>query len=565
MSVVLRDYQEDAIRALQAGVATKTSQAVIMATGMGKTVVASDFMKRWAIPGDILFLAHRRELLDQTVKTYERLTGEQAYLEMAACKAPDLPMWGSRRVVIGSVQSIRSRLHQPRFDPERFSLVVVDECHHSPAQSYLKILEHFGILQRVESADDHPNFRIADPDKTHCRCVGLTATAKRTDEEALDQIFGDEPTYEMNIWDGIQNGWLVDVDQKAIEVAELDLDSIKRRRNENGEMDFAPAELEALMNEEGPLHEVADTTLREIGTRQAIVFAAGVTHAKLLAEVMNRRQQDVAAAIYGSMDEVLRKKTTAAFKSGKLQVLINVMIATEGFDHPPTACVVMARPTSSLLVYTQCLGRGTRPLAGCVDGIDTPEGRRAAIAASSKPNVLVLDFVGNSTKHKLIRAVDVLGGEHSVQLRERAAEILGQAGSGSVEGAMEKAEAELVSEINREVRKRFVPKSVYEMYDISPFNESSRPGVGRQVASSAGGATDKQIEALGKLGVKREVAMQYSVKQAGAVMENLRHKRCTYGQAKSLQKFGKNPAEFNFYQAMQMLDTLFGKQKVGTK
>jgi superfamily II DNA or RNA helicase len=564
MAVVLRDYQEAAIQALNAGVSTRTSQAVIMATGMGKTVVASDFMKRWAIPGDILFLAHRRELLDQTVKTYERLTGEMAYLEMGACKAPDLPMWGNRRVVVGSVQSIRSRLQQPRFDPDRFSLVVVDECHHGTAQSYLKILEHFGILRRVEAADGKPNFVIADAETARCRCVGLTATAKRTDDEALDQIFGDDPTYEMNIWDGIQKGWLVNVDQKAIEVQQLDLDSISRRRNESGEMDFAPAELEALMNEEGPLHEVADATLREIGDRQAIVFAAGVTHAKLLAEVMNRRRLGVADAIYGSMDEERRKKITGDFKGGRLQVLINVMIATEGFDHPPTACVVMARPTGSLLIYTQCLGRGTRPLAGCVDGIDTPEGRRAAIAASTKPNCLVLDFVGNSTKHKLVTAVDVMGGEHSVQLRERASDILAAAGAGNVEEAINKAEAELVSEINREVRKRFVPKSVYEMYDISPFDTSSRPG-GRQVASSAGGATDKQIEALGKLGVRRELALQYSVKQAGAVLESLRKKRCTFGQAKSLQKFGKNPAEFNFYQAMQMLDTLFGKQKAGAR
>ena len=81
------------------------------------------------------------------------------------------------------------------------------------------------------------------------------------------------------------------------------------------------------MNEEGPLHEVADTTLREIGDRQAIVFAAGVTHAKLLAEVMCRRREGVAAAIYGSMDEERRKRITGDFKAGRLQVLVNVMIA----------------------------------------------------------------------------------------------------------------------------------------------------------------------------------------------------------------------------------------------
>lgn len=560
MSVALRDYQEEAIQALFAGVASKTSQLVIMATGMGKTVVASDFMKRWVIPGDILFIAHRRELLDQTVKTYERLTGEQAYLEMADCKAPDLPMWGNRRVVVGSVQSLRSRLHLPRFAPHRFSLIVVDEAHHSPASSYLKILEHFGILQRIDAPEGEKNFVITPAGNAHCRCVGLTATAKRTDEEALDQIFGGEPSYEMNIWEAIQKGWLVNIEQKAVEVKDLDLDSVKCKRNESGEMDFAPGQLEALMSEEGPLHEVADTVLREIADRQAIVFAAGVKHAVLLEEVMNRRRDGVARAIYGSMDETERTKRTNAFKSGELQVLVNVMIATEGFDHPDTACVVMARPTKSLLVYTQCLGRGTRPKKGTVDGLATADERRAAIEASAKPNVLVLDFVGNSTKHKLITAVDVMGGEHSVALRNRANDYIKANGGGDVEEAIEKATEEMASEIKRDARKRFTPKSVYELYDVSPF-ENGAVGPAKSVTSGAGGATEKQIESLCKMGVRREVALGYGKKQAGAILEGLRQKRCTFGQAKALQKFGKNPADFNFYQAMTELDQLFAQRK----
>lgn len=560
MSVTLRDYQEEAIQALFAGTSSRTSQIVIMATGCGKTVVASDFMKRWTIPGDILFIAHRRELLDQTVKTYERLTGEQAYLEMGDCKAPDLPMWGTRRVVVGSVQSLRNRLHLPRFDPKRFSLVVVDECHHGTASSYLKVLEHFGILKRIDAPEGEKNFIITPAEQAHCRCVGLTATAKRTDEEALDQIFGDEPTFEMNIWEAIQKGWLVNIEQKAVEVKDLDLDSVKCKRNDAGEMDFAPGQLEALMSEEGPLHEVADTTLREIGDRQAIVFAAGVAHAQLLEEVMNRRRDGVARAIYGSMDEVERKKRTDAFKSGALQVLVNVMIATEGFDHPETACVVMARPTKSLLVYTQCLGRGTRPAKGVVDGLLTADERRAAIEASNKPNVLVLDFVGNSTKHKLVTAVDVLGGEHSVALRERANEMLKAAGGGDVEEAIEQATATMVSEIQREARKKFVPKSVYELFEISPF-EAGASGALKTVETSAGGATDKQIAALGKLGVRRDVALKYGKKQAGAILESLRQQRCTYGQAQALKRFGKNPSEYNYYQAMAALDTLFSQRK----
>lgn len=560
MGMALRDYQLEANEALRIGVATKTSQIVIMATGLGKTVSASDFMKHWDTPGDILFLAHRRELLDQTAKTYEALTGEHAYLEMGACKSPDQPMWGTRRVVVSSVQSLHRRLDQERFDSKRFSLIIIDECHHGTASTYLKVMEHFNILKRIDAPEGEKNFVITPVEEAHCRCVGFTATAKRTDEEAMDQIFGDAPTYEMNIWEAIQKGWLVGIDQKAVEVKDLDLDSIKCKRNESGEMDFVPSQLEELMSEEGPLHEVADTTMQEIGDRQAIVFAAGVKHAVLLEEVFNRRRDGVAKAIYGSLDEIKRTKITDDFKAGRLQVLINVFICTEGFDHPDTACVVMARPTKSLLIYTQCLGRGTRPKKGVVDGLETAEERRAAIAASGKPDVLVLDFVGNSTKHKLITAVDVLGGEHSVALRDRANEYMKANGGGDVEEAIEKVTEEMASEITRAARKKFVPKSAYELFGISPF-EHGASGAMKSVETAAGGATDKQIESLMKMGVRREMALTYGRKQAGAILQNLRMKRCTYGQAQALKRFGKNPDEFNFFQAMEELDKRFGKKK----
>ena len=87
-----------------------------------------------------------------------------------------------------------------------------------------------------------------------------------------------------------------------------------------------------------------------------------------------------------------------------------------GVRHPATAC---GNGSTDWLVADLYAvpGPGTRPLAGCVDGLLTADDRREAIAASTKPNVLVLDFVGNSTKHKLVTAVDVLGGEHSVTLR----------------------------------------------------------------------------------------------------------------------------------------------------
>src|SRR5690606_7555906 len=106
-------------------------------------------------------------------------------------------------------------------------------------------------------------------------------------------------------------------------------------------------------------------------------------------------------------------------------------IATEGFDDPGIGLVVMARPTKSRALYSQCIGRGTRPLNGLVDGLDTADERRAAIAGSAKPNVLVLDFVGNSGRHKLVHATDVLGVDYDdAELEAALAEIMERSANG---------------------------------------------------------------------------------------------------------------------------------------
>lgn len=567
MGIVLRDYQEEALRLLREGCATKTSQIVVMATGLGKTMLAAEFMRRWDVPGDILFLAHRIELIEQTAATYKRLTGEHAEIEMGDQKVEDLPMYSGARVIVASIQSLAARLHNERFDPKRFSLIIVDECHHGTASSYLKILHHFGILTKVDPlpGKKKKNFIITPAEESHCRCVGLTATPKRTDKEAMDQIFGPPPAFIMNIWKAVkQEGWLVDIRQKAIVVEGLELDTLKCRRNDAGDIDFTGKELEKVMSEEGPLHEVVDVTIREVGDRQTIVFASGVDHAKLLESVFNRRKDGIARAIYGDMDDTIRSKRTEAFKNGTLQILINVMICTEGFDHPDTACVVMARPTKSLLVYTQCLGRGTRPKAGVLDGLLTPQERIDAIKASAKPDVLVLDFVGNSTKHKLIDAVDVLGGEHSVELRDRVKEHQKANPGGSVNDALDKVTEEMKEEIEArfrdERRKKLKLLANYYGHVVSPFEVGGKTTT-KHVNTETGGATLKQIEALVKMGISEAVANGYGKKQAGAILCSLREKKCSKPQAYQLKRHGHNPDNYNFHQASEILNQLIGSKE----
>lgn len=155
----------------------------------------------------------------------------------------------------------------------------------------------------------------------------------------------------------------------------------------------------------------------------------------------------------------------------------------EGFDAPPTALIGMARPTKSRSLYAQALGRGTRPLDGLVDQYETPDERIAAILTSAKPDCLVMDFVGNSGRHKLIYADDVLFPDGDEEVRERARKKAAERDDGlNVEEAMEEAMEEIEQEqeeqrvvreteidrVRRGLARRLMAR--FQMRDVDPFS-----------------------------------------------------------------------------------------------
>src|SRR5262249_46173640 len=165
-----------------------------------------------------------------------------------------------------------------------FGLMIIDEAHRATSASYVKLVDRY---------------RELDPE---CRLLGVTATPNRTDSTALGLVF-DSVAFEMGIVDGIDAGWLVDIQQKFAVVEELDLSKVTCRRNELGEMDFKPAELEALLLQEGPLHAMSRPVLDcTRDGQQAIIFAASVPHARLWAAVLNHYRPGCAAAIDGTME-----------------------------------------------------------------------------------------------------------------------------------------------------------------------------------------------------------------------------------------------------------------------
>ena len=151
------------------------------------------------------------------------------------------------------------------------------------------------------------------------------------------------------------------------------------------------------------MREVVFCSIEMAGDRKTLVFTVSVAQAHGVADVLNRHRAGSAAAVDGKTPADERARLFHEYGAGRLQHLVNVGIATEGWDDPstdrPIEIVAVARPTKSRSLYAQMIGRGTRPLPGLVDPLRDADHRRAAIAGSIKPALMVMDYAGNAGKH----------------------------------------------------------------------------------------------------------------------------------------------------------------------
>jgi superfamily II DNA or RNA helicase len=276
-----------------------------------------------------------------------------------------------------------------------YGAVILDEAHHSISPTYRSAINYFCT---------NPELKV----------LGITATPDRGDKKALGQVF-ETVAFDYEILNARDDGWLVPVLQQFVTVGGLDFSQIRTTAG-----DLNASELSAVMEAERICHLIAGPSIDLIGKRPAIGFAVSVKQAEAMAEVFNRYSPGIAQWICGKTDKDKRAEIIRAFKAGELQVLWNVGCLTEGFDSPSVAAIIQARPTKSRALYAQMSGRCMRPLPGLVDGPPDAAERRAAIATSPKPDALMLDFVGNSGRHKLVSMADILGGKYSTEAVERA-------------------------------------------------------------------------------------------------------------------------------------------------
>jgi superfamily II DNA or RNA helicase len=171
--------------------------------------------------------------------------------------------------------------------------------------------------------------------------------------------------------------------------------------------DFQQQALQAELNKEANIQRLCLITAEE-QEGQTVLFTASVSSSKAAAHYLNNNYGIPAVYVYGTQPEEERREALRAFKSGEAKVLCNCQVVAVGFDYPPTATLILGRPTRSRSFWLQCVGRATRPLPGVVDFEgSTPDSRRAAVSASAKKHFKIVDCTTGSIDHSLVTSVDM--------------------------------------------------------------------------------------------------------------------------------------------------------------
>jgi superfamily II DNA or RNA helicase len=535
--MVLRSYQLAASDAIFKEWQDNDSTLVVMPTGGGKTVLFADVIRR-VFPRRALVIAHREELIFQARDKIQRVTGLSADVEMGDYRA-DGGLFDAARVVVSTIQTQCSGGdgggRMSKFDPQRFGVLIIDEAHHATSPSYRRVIDYYRT---------NPALKI----------LGVTATPDRADEEALGQVFR-TVAFDYEVLDAIHDGWLVPIEQQMVHVEGLDYSNIRTTAG-----DLNGGDLAAVMEAEKNLHQMASASLAIIGQRRALVFTASVKAAEMTAEIFNRHRSGMAAWVCGKTDREERRRVLADFAAGKIQVVCNCGVLTEGFDDPGVEVVIMGRPTKSRSLYSQMVGRSTRPLPGVVDGPETAEERKAAIAASAKPSCLVVDFVGNAGKHKLVTSADILGGKVSEEAVELAiAQARKAGGPVKMAEALDEAEAELheqkrLAEAAR--RAKLVATARFTTQSVDPFDVLHLEPVKERGWDNVKSLTEKQRSLLAKQGINPDgISFSQGKQLIAEIFRRWDGKLCSFKQAKVLRKYGYD-TDVSFTEASATIDAL---------
>jgi len=377
----LRSYQEEALDKIDlARSQGRKKGLIIMATGLGKTRVAGEVILREILNErgiNVLVLAHTIPLVHQLESAMWEVLNKETSTHIWA--GGEYPAYAGG-VTFATMQSMIEAARREDL-AGRFSLVVVDEAHHAPADGYRNLLE---LLR--------PTFLL-----------GLTATPWRLDERLLSDMFG-PPVFTMSIVDGMQQGYLANVDYRML-VDDVDwgeIQDLSQRRLTISELNrrlFLPERDESIVDK---LAEHIDAIERP----RCLIFCRTIEHATTIYRLL-RAIGKPCRLIHSDLDQIEATKILREFRAGHNPTLISVDMLNEGIDVPDVNLVAFLRVTHSRRIFIQQLGRGLRITEGksTVKVLDFVADIRR-IAAGLRLNKEAADLAGNADAKEWLRFPD---------------------------------------------------------------------------------------------------------------------------------------------------------------
>lgn len=332
--------------------------AMVMATGGGKTPTAmriADMSLAAGLP--VLWIAHRTELIDQAIDKAQQVAAGR---RVGRLQGRDKQY--RAEIVVGSIQTASTASTLALLKTRRWGLIVIDETHHATADTYMRVLRELGAYE--------PGGPLV---------LGVTATLDRADGRALGEVFEDVVDPKIGLIDLIRHPegpYLVPPRGVRVKIADLDLGKVRRVAG-----DFNSGALGAAMSAAMAPQKIVEAYVEHAKGSPTIAFLPTVAFSIEQAQAFNDAGIP-AVHLDGGTSPIARAAALAEFRAGRILVLCNVGLFTEGTDLPSVGCVILGRPTSSATLYQQMVGRGLRLHPG-------------------KSFCWILDVTGVTGRHKL--------------------------------------------------------------------------------------------------------------------------------------------------------------------
>lgn len=333
----------------------RNKNLLVAATGVGKTVISSfdfkRFVKENGQPQRLLFVAHREEILKQSMDTFRAIMQDLNFGDLLVGSHQP----GSIDHLFISIQSFNSRKLYEHTTKDFYDYIVVDEFHHAAADSYQKLLNYY-----------QPKILL-----------GLTATPERMDEKDILSYFDNRVAAEMRLTEAIDQKLLSPFQYFCV-TDEVDLSQVTWRRN-----GYDIRELENVYTSDkirgNKILESVKRYVTDLDEVKGLGFCVGVEHAKFMAHLFNEKGVP-SISLHGGSDDETRKSAKTKLQKGSIKFIFVADLYNEGIDIPEVNTTLFLRPTESSTVFLQQLGRGLR-------------------LADNKECLTVLDFIGQAHKN----------------------------------------------------------------------------------------------------------------------------------------------------------------------